>query len=256
MPRDADTPVFGKTIEAYRSYRPRYPQEIFDDIFQAVGPERNLAVDLGAGTGLATASLCPHFAQVIAVEPDPIMAAELEGLAPNVSIRGEAAEDVEFAPGSVDAVIAATAFHWMRRDAVTASVASWLRPGGVFGVFWYDLAHVEDAAVQALVASENAERWDAHRSARLKERGADEAAVRTCDAFISVEVRRVAHQVDFTPEALSGHLASTSYGAAYAGTTGDGDAYWRAFTARIDAVKAGDMITIDFNPTFILAQRA
>lgn len=81
-------PLFGHAAEEFQRYRPEYPPELFERLLAAVAPShRRRALDLGAGTGRATGALLRHFAEVIAVEPDPRMAAKLAEKFPRASIR-------------------------------------------------------------------------------------------------------------------------------------------------------------------------
>ncbi|MGH9758333.1 MAG: hypothetical protein ACRD4M_11395, partial [Candidatus Acidiferrales bacterium] len=74
--------LYGRVAGEYVSYRPEYPLEVFDRILAAIPPNRRgLAMDLGAGTGKAALILSPHFAKLIAVEADPLMAEKLRGAA-------------------------------------------------------------------------------------------------------------------------------------------------------------------------------
>src|SRR5690606_2393429 len=98
------------------------------------GP-RAQAVDLGAGSGQASRSLLRYFDKVSAVDPDARMLACLD--APEIDKINLAAEEAEFAAGSIDAVIAATSFHWMDQQRVTGKAARWLRQDGVFFPFLY-----------------------------------------------------------------------------------------------------------------------
>lgn len=61
---------FGQAANAYNTFRPDYPPELFARILAAVDPaRRNRAMDLGAGTGKATRDLVEHFREVIALSP-------------------------------------------------------------------------------------------------------------------------------------------------------------------------------------------
>jgi len=61
---------FGSIAEDYNELRPQPPQNAVDWL---VPPGCEVAVDVGAGTGLFTRTLMDKAAQVIAVEPDARM---------------------------------------------------------------------------------------------------------------------------------------------------------------------------------------
>jgi SAM-dependent methyltransferase len=85
-------------------------------------------LDVGAGTGIASAQLQEAGADVVAVEPDPRMAR----VAADHGIRAEQAtfEDWEPAGRSFDLVVFAQSFHWVQPHPALDKVASILRPGG------------------------------------------------------------------------------------------------------------------------------
>ncbi|HET6873413.1 MAG TPA: rRNA adenine N-6-methyltransferase family protein, partial [Acidimicrobiales bacterium] len=67
---------FDQGAVAYDRYRPRYPDSVFDEIVTKarLGPGAS-AVEIGAGTGIATVRLVERGLRVTAVEPAPAMAA-------------------------------------------------------------------------------------------------------------------------------------------------------------------------------------
>ena len=88
--------AFGQSIDKYIGFRPRPPRVTFEIIAKAVGHPRARAVDLGAGTGHGTEPLLALFDKVTAVEIDPVMAAELEGLGENLEVQRVELLDVDF----------------------------------------------------------------------------------------------------------------------------------------------------------------
>jgi 16S rRNA A1518/A1519 N6-dimethyltransferase RsmA/KsgA/DIM1 with predicted DNA glycosylase/AP lyase activity len=69
---------FGQAADAYQTFRPDYPAEIFRRILAWIPADRrNCAIDLGAGTGKASHELAQSFREVIAIEPDPLMVEKL-----------------------------------------------------------------------------------------------------------------------------------------------------------------------------------
>ena len=84
----------------------------------APGPR---VLDLGAGTGKLTAVLVALGADVIAVEPDPAMLAELRRALPDAS---------------VDAVLAGHSLHWFDMDVAGPELARVLVPGGILAGLW------------------------------------------------------------------------------------------------------------------------
>jgi len=71
---------FGSIAEDYDGLRPQAPQPAVDWLMP---PGCEVAVDVGAGTGLFTHTLAGRAAQVIAVEPDARMRAVLAARSPS-----------------------------------------------------------------------------------------------------------------------------------------------------------------------------
>src|SRR5882757_851645 len=62
---------FGAAARAYDRHRPEYPARLIDDLV-AAGVDN--ALDVGAGTGIASGQLANRGVDVLALEPDPRMA--------------------------------------------------------------------------------------------------------------------------------------------------------------------------------------
>lgn len=124
---------FGAAADAYERGRPGYPAAIAPWL----SPDRaSLAVDVGAGTGKFTRTLLPQAAEVVAVEPDPAMRAELARALPDVRVLDGTGEALPLPDASADVVTFAQSWHWVDPDAGAHEVARVLRPGGVLGLVW------------------------------------------------------------------------------------------------------------------------
>ncbi|WP_306306462.1 class I SAM-dependent methyltransferase [Nocardia vinacea] len=97
---------FGAHAAAYAEHRPDYPAESIRWALEPVGTNAPVVLDLGAGTGKLTEGLLAIGAEVVAVEPDAAMRAELARRFPEVIASAGAAEAIPLADGSVDAVLA------------------------------------------------------------------------------------------------------------------------------------------------------
>ncbi|MGW4380444.1 methyltransferase domain-containing protein [Kitasatospora sp. NPDC004531] len=75
-------------------------------------------MDLGAGTGKLTGCLLAAGVEVVAVEPDAAMPAQLRRELPQVWSRAGSAESIPLPDGAVDAVVSGNAMHWFDMDAV------------------------------------------------------------------------------------------------------------------------------------------
>lgn len=128
----------------YASYRPGYPQELFDFV-AGLPRRRGVAWDAGTGSGQAAVGLAGRFERrfdrVIGTDPS---ARQIENAEPHprVEYRVAPAEDSGLPDASVDLVAAAQAFHWFDFDRFFAEARRVLAPGGAIVLWTYNLARV------------------------------------------------------------------------------------------------------------------
>ncbi|MER7706941.1 class I SAM-dependent methyltransferase [Kitasatospora sp. NPDC097605] len=132
--RSAHASSFGSAALAYAEHRPDYAQAAVRWALEAAPGLRVL--DLGAGTGKLTATLVELGAEVVAVEPDPAMLAELHRSLPGVRALRGSAEVIPLPDDSVDAVLAGNAMHWFDLAVAGPEIARVLAPGGVLAGLW------------------------------------------------------------------------------------------------------------------------
>ena len=119
------TEAFGLAADDYDRYRPRYPRSLITGL---VGGGHVRALDVGAGTGIASAQLMEAGAEVLAVEPDSRMA---RVAADNgIPIEQATFEDWQPAGRSFALVVFAQSFRWVQPEHALEKLASILRPGG------------------------------------------------------------------------------------------------------------------------------
>ncbi len=124
---------FGSIAEDYDRFRPEPPEEALDWVLPA---STSAVAEIGAGTGALTRKLVDRVAEVYAIEPDERMRAVLERRAPRAQVREGRGEEIPLPDHSVDAVLAASSWHWVDQAKGFAEVARVLRPGGVIGLLW------------------------------------------------------------------------------------------------------------------------
>jgi SAM-dependent methyltransferase len=124
---------FGTAAQDYDRYRVGLPEEVADR-FLPQGIEAVL--DLGAGTGAMTRRLVGRAQRVFAVDPDPRMTGLLARNCPQASVHEGTGERIPLPDACVDAVVVASAWHWMDPVATVPEVARVLRPSGTLCLVW------------------------------------------------------------------------------------------------------------------------
>ena len=156
--------TFEEVPELYERARPTYPPALFDDLVVLAGLRRGARLlEIGCGTGIATAELAERGFEIVCVELGAGLAAVARRrLAAHASVEIVNAVFEEWEPprAEFDAVVAFTAFHWIDPDARYAKTARLLAPGGALAVvdtrhvllpggdrFWVDVQDDYDAVV-------------------------------------------------------------------------------------------------------------
>ncbi len=126
--------LFDEVPELYDRVRPSYPEELFADLSTLAGIGADSSVlEVGCGTGQATASLAGLGCSVTAVEPGPGMAAlaraNLAGF-PNVEVETSTFEEWDDRGRRFDALVAASSWHWVDPSIGWVRARALLRPQG------------------------------------------------------------------------------------------------------------------------------
>lgn len=127
---------FGAVAREYDRVRPSYPEQLVDEV-SAELPGTDV-IEVGAGTGKATALFAARGLRITCVEPDDEMAAVLaENCAgwPDVEIVTASFEDWQPAR-RYDGLYAAQAWHWTTPEHRYRNAARALRERGVLALFW------------------------------------------------------------------------------------------------------------------------
>lgn len=136
--REEMSASFGREAARYESGRPDYPAEAVAWLLEpiVVAGRRPRVADVGAGTGKLTRVLRELEAEVVAVDPDADMLAELRRRVPGTPAFVGTAERMPLPDASVDAVVAGQAWHWVDPVAGAAEAGRVLRERGVLGLVW------------------------------------------------------------------------------------------------------------------------
>jgi SAM-dependent methyltransferase len=194
---------FGGQAAAYAAERPDYPAAA---VAWALAPVRDRAsprvLDLAAGTGKLTQGLRDAGAEVVAVEPDAAMLAELRRILPSVPALAGTAEKIPLGDASVDAVVVGQALHWFDLDRAMPEISRVLTPGGVLAGLW----NLDDDRVPWVTglketASSNVSytRWEGH------------ARYTPTPYFPDLEQETFPHAQRRTAESLAATLATHSH---------------------------------------------
>jgi len=192
---------FGPAAERYDRLRPSYPA---DALRWAIGDPPARVLDLGAGTGLLSRALAALGHEVVPVEPDPAMRAQLTAASPGLTPLAGSAEQVPLPDASVDAAVAGQAYHWFDRAVAHPEIARVLRPGGRFAAIW----NRRDESVPWVAELSTVTDDDtAGRGIREPSPAVDSFGPR----FGPVEQASFHHTTSHTPDTLAGLIATRSY---------------------------------------------
>lgn len=127
---------FERMASRYAGARPPYPPDLFATLRAegVIGPGTRV-LEIGAGSGLATADLVRSGSEVVAVEPGRELAHLLQTSVPEAAVLPAAVEDVELPPAAFDSVVAATSLHWVDLTRTLPRLHRTLRPGGWLAVW-------------------------------------------------------------------------------------------------------------------------
>lgn len=124
---------FTGKAEIYAKYRPSYPDELINWLYERTGAET--VADIGAGTGIFTKCLLKKDWEITAVEPNDDMLSELtRALGNDVKIVKASAENTDLQSNCFDLITVAQAFHWFDKDKFKTECKRILKSGGFLAV--------------------------------------------------------------------------------------------------------------------------
>ena len=159
---------FGAIANDYDRFRPGPPEAAVDWLVPAGATD---VLELGAGTGALTRRLIARVDHVRAVEPDERMRRVLAERVSGAEIEAGTAEAIPAENASFDAVMMASAWHWVDEDKALPEVDRVLRPGGRLALIWSGPDRNVDWVKSVFVGGrkltkEQSEVLDAHRHDR------------------------------------------------------------------------------------------
>lgn len=192
----------------YEKHRPSYPAALVDWVLDTTHfPAGGSVADVGCGTGISTRLFAERGLDVVGIDPNESMLERARAAGgPARYLQGEAVA-TGLAPGSVDLVTVAQAFHWFDQEATLAEFGRVLRPAGACAVFWnvrklapgfmneYDQALVDFSSEYHVVESH----------ARTAER------LRQAPGLVDVRDASFEHETSLDRSSLGGLAHSSSY---------------------------------------------
>lgn len=130
---------FTGKADVYEKFRPTYPDELIDFLYDNARCEA--VADIGAGTGKFTRCLLKRPWSVTAVEPNADMREKLAAIE-GITVVNAPAENTGLADKSVGLITAAQAFHWFDEEPFKRECIRVLKDGGKLAVVW--LNYVEE----------------------------------------------------------------------------------------------------------------
>jgi SAM-dependent methyltransferase len=134
-----NTERFTGRAELYDSYRPGYPDSMFDYIYENIIDTDADIADIGAGTGILSEGFLKRGSGVYCVEPNEDMRTALVERLFDIDgfvLVDATAEDTVLGNNSVDLVTAAQAFHWFDTAAFFKESKRILRKGGSIAIIY------------------------------------------------------------------------------------------------------------------------
>jgi SAM-dependent methyltransferase len=140
---------FSGHADIYAKYRPLYPNELYDFIFQHVAA-KNRALDCGTGNGQAASILAAYFTEVHATD---ISKKQIEKAIqkPNLHYHISTAEKTPFDNNSFDLITCATAAHWFRFDEFFTEMKRIGRNNAVFACWAYHILRTDQPVLNKLI---------------------------------------------------------------------------------------------------------
>lgn len=187
--------LFAQVADLYDDVRPNYPDTLYDVLAAATGAlDDQRALDLAAGTGLATRALRMRNARVVATDISVGMLATLRRRASAVPVVAARGERLPFRSGVFDIAVCATAWHWVETASAVEEIRRVVRSGGHLALWWAN--HLWDERVDWEEAQSAVyERWTQQHGSRPPHRtgvgprqAADDLRARGLDVVVDTEL--------------------------------------------------------------------
>lgn len=199
---------FTGKADIYDKFRPSYPAELIDWLYEKTGAKT--VADIGAGTGIFTKCLSAKPWKITAVEPNADMMGILKQNMGQSSALEEiinaSAEDTGIPANSIDLVTAAQAFHWFDKGKFKAECERILTPNGHLAIVWNnhlqnDFMNERDEIFDECCGMSNSMAWEV----------TDSDSFLRNEYFSETEYFRLEHTVNMNEERFVWYCLSHSY---------------------------------------------
>jgi hypothetical protein len=135
--------LFSGHAHIYAAFRPVYPPELYDFLFQHV-PHRSTAWDCATGNGQVAHYLSRYFEKVYATDISPQQIGQASSV-PNIIYSVASAESTSFAPAQFDLITVAQALHWINTNEFYQEVKRVAKPEAMLAVWGYSNLSINPA---------------------------------------------------------------------------------------------------------------
>lgn len=252
--------VFGEVAEQYDRARPGYPPAVFVDVLSFAGHRAGERVlEVGAGTGKATAGYVAAGARVVALEPSVEMAAVARARFADVDAVEVVGEPFEAWAGDGDDFAVVTAFqawHWVDAATRLAKARAVLRDAGALALCWNQPRYpdvelrrsLDDAYAELAPGTQG--RFAQGVARPLDGQDSAIAELDASSAFTAFEVREYSHEIVYDADAYVDLLETHSDHRMLVASDRT------ALLDRVaDLVRRAGSITVDYGTTLALARR-
>jgi SAM-dependent methyltransferase len=182
---------FGGAAGNYDSFRPRYPDQLIDDV---LAPGARRVLEGGAGTGIASVQMIERGAELLAVEPDARMASVAQ--AKGIPVELSTFEEWDPAGRRFDRVVFAASFHWVDPAVALPKIRAILNDGGKLALIWNRLRPTNPTRTEFESIFRDYMDLETHRG----DGNPDKITALLTDAGFSVNQRRYPHDLHYTAQ--------------------------------------------------------
>jgi trans-aconitate methyltransferase len=256
------TLLFGENVQDYANYRQDYPIELFKKITDNVIGQKQVCVDLGAGTGLATNQLLNFFKQTISIEPDNLMAAKMELQLKKGSvkiIKGDF-ESLNEHKGAVNLINCSSSFHWLDHELFLKKALKYLSPNGLISVNNVNIFPLFDSPLKELMNNRFDLEWKAFCNDKLIdliERKRVVSKLKSVPGFTEPKTFSFDNYKSLTTKSVLGFISTLSYFNSYCSSLSieRKELYLKDLEFEIDAFSINNIHKVNFQVHLFLINK-